>query len=64
MGFGMSGAIRRCFLAVDVWIHSKVASCGVLGGRSETVTWFPAGFFPFPLPIMIAPLLHIHVTTL
>lgn len=64
MGFGMSGAIRRCFIAVEVWVQSQVASCDVLGGRSETVTWFPESFFTLPMPFVIVPLLHISVTPL
>ena len=50
MGFGMSGAIRRCCLAVGVWVQHQVASCDVLGGPSENVTWFSQSFFTFPLP--------------
>jgi len=62
MGFGMSVAIRRCFLAVGVWVQSQVASCDALGGRSENVTWFPQSVFTFPPPIVILPLLYIYLT--
>ena len=60
----MSRAIRRCCLAVEDWVQSQVASCDVLGGPSENVTWFPQGFFTFPPLIIIVPLLHIYLTLL
>jgi hypothetical protein len=40
IGFDMSGAIRRYFLALEVWVQSQVVSCDAVGGRSENVTWF------------------------
>jgi hypothetical protein len=35
-GCGISRGIRRCFLAVEVWVEAQVSSFDVHGGRSET----------------------------
>ena len=60
----MSVAIRRCCLAVGVWVQPQVSSCDVLDGPSENVIWFPQSFFTFPPLIVIVPLLHIYLTPL
>jgi hypothetical protein len=49
-------------LTAEVWIQTQVTSCGIHSGPSGTAIDF-LQVFQFPLPIIIPPVFHIHLSS-
>jgi hypothetical protein len=62
MGRAIAQAVSNRLPTGASRVRAQVRSCGICGGQSGTVVGFP-GALPFPLPIIIPPTAHYHLSS-